>query len=550
METDGGGADADPSAADAGAQADGAPARAACNSLYAAAVAETAGVDCDTPAPPDGVNGCTDGETPNACAQRLYDEAPTAVGFLPPEDAPRKSPGFYLPRCAGGGDDCPGQEVRCYDGTRPVVYAQKAHETDHGPMTSNVWIISLGGEGGPCVGDDCWQNYYLPEADELPFRNSLTTRGPWDAPPKAEELEDGILEDAPLINGRDNPFHHTNRLRFERCSEWASDGEAIIQPAATHPGPTTVYHHGERIAVTLFNSLTTDAGRAVDDLPSLADATLIVLTGSSDGAKWLALAADRLAAELAGIAPGAVVAVVIDSTLTPLLENEYRRQYPFDSLRDVDGSGDNGIYDHILDNPDGLLLPQAIDGDVPYGMGTYQEGGVLRTAHDALAIPLDASCAAAHAADVSPCYDHGHVMLNHLSTPYMLVGDLIDPTANSAAWGGTAQPWLPQQMAPRMRDQLVDVVTLAAEHAGCGDDSAEGYTPAVWMPSNHRHTQVLHADRVATRMYMCAGTDAQGFIDLGEAMYSWLIGGERADAIAGYTPPSGLTWRNHSDCTD
>lgn len=505
-----------------------------CESLYAAAVAEETGCGCETPfdvggctlpsSLPDDTTGCVDSETPNACALRIYDDAEEAVGLS--GSAPGAThTGLYLPRCSDGTDGpCPGQEARCIDGTRPVVYAAAGG--------SNTWVISMGGEGGPCAGENCWASYYESGGT---FRKSLSTSTPWDGPPAAGKSRGGVQTGKSTFGGKPNPFVNMNRVFFERCGEFASDGDETIQPAGQYAGPTRVFHHGLRTTATLFQFLSspggTDLGGA--QLPSLMDADTVLVTGGSDAAKWLIFGADRLAEELAVIAPNAQMMVVFDSILGPMLEGEHGAQYPYDAALDKNGNGENDIFDHIRHNPDGATTPNSA---VAYDDQTFVSGlqHQTLTAHR---IPLDTTCLEAHADDPSPCYDKGHVALNHVETPHFVIMDLSDGVVRSSAWTNSFDEWKTPDYRPRVRAQGVDMVRFAP-----------GPGPGVWMPDFGHHVYLLTNSRLEKRMSLCDGDIATTQVDLATALHTWMLGEQIPDAVSGYERPSGLTWQSSPGC--
>ncbi|HSP77082.1 MAG TPA: hypothetical protein VLQ93_01035 [Myxococcaceae bacterium] len=130
-----------------------APAQAAhCNSLFAAYVAGRAGMtDCGTHFTVDSAP-CVANETADQCATRVYNDA-ESLTLAPGSGAMTAK---WLAPCLDGTNTCPQRELVCYDGTRPMVYVDKAVDMNGGEMYSNGWVFFMGGEGGPCTGDSCW----------------------------------------------------------------------------------------------------------------------------------------------------------------------------------------------------------------------------------------------------------------------------------------------------------------------------------------------------------------------------------------------------------
>ncbi|KAB2896030.1 MAG: OmpA family protein, partial [Kofleriaceae bacterium] len=107
-----------------------------------------------------------------------------------------------------------------------------------------------------------------------------------------------------------------------------------------------------------FRHLTTDAGRDRDgdgtpEMPSLADADLVILSAASDASMWVTFAADRLAAELRAIAgPEVEVRFMIDGLFPPMLDNEAR--YHADAPEDFDGLEDDDGCPEVDADGDGI----------------------------------------------------------------------------------------------------------------------------------------------------------------------------------------------------
>jgi hypothetical protein len=128
-----------------------------CNSLFAVAIKQDGGLtDCttDTLAAPAGQD-CQIGETADGCASRAYD----AAELLSLPTAGRPMQAKWLPKCADGTNTCGANELRCDDGTRPMVHFGKAVDQNGDSMFSSGWVIHMGGEGGLCNGNACWDMY-------------------------------------------------------------------------------------------------------------------------------------------------------------------------------------------------------------------------------------------------------------------------------------------------------------------------------------------------------------------------------------------------------
>jgi len=474
---------------------------AGCGSFFAVRVLElqierdpTFPSDCDAPlVDPIGrlKNGgapiCVAGESANACRERLY-ETPPAIDSLASACWDASAPagclrGTFLPRCADGGDDCAEPEAVCQDGTRPMVYREAATA---GP--SDVWLFHLGGEGGPCAGPSCWFNYrFAPLVGDRAFAFAMSSVHP-DGPDTGAQRGAGICSGDVTL-----PYSRINRVRFERCTDGASNiieqvpvGDGVppefsatfpTLPVATRQAMVPVWHKGYATWVAAFHHMTTVAGRDRDgdgtpEMPSLADARTVILSASSDASMWLTFSADRFAAELRAIAGADLdVRIMIDGNFSPSLDNEAR--YHPDVPADFD----------MLSQPyseTGLcLLPDNGDGldNEACSASSYAPGGPLYESYAARGVMLDASCEAMHGVGAPQCYDRNHTLFHHVATPFLVLADQEDNTISDGppqyANDKTYHWDLPGTFRQRVVDQawdLVDHWATAAREEGAGAD--------------------------------------------------------------------------------
>ncbi len=478
---------------------DGSAYLARCGSFFAARVLELQvervpdfPSDCDSPLvdpigrlKPGGAPLCNAGETPNACRQRLYDTPPNldALGAgcwneSAPEGCLR---GTFLPPCADGSDDCTEPEVVCQDGTRPMILREAASD---GP--SDVWLFHLGGEGGPCSGLTCWFSYKEFAITGKPeFSFAMSSLHP-DGPSNAALGGSGILSANPAL-----PYSKINRVRFERCTDGASDAIENVPvpngvpaefsanypglPIATTTATVPVWHRGFATWLAAFHHMTTPAGRDPDgdgqpDLPSLADARLVILSASSDASMWLTFSADAFAQELRKIAGENVdVRFMIDGNFPPSLDNEarYHPNVPenFDML--ANPFSDTNLCE-LPDNGDGVDNEACSDAN-------YRDGGRLRQGYEARNVRLDASCEAFHGVGAPECYDRNHTLFHHVSTPFLILADQEDNTISDGPpsyANDTSYLWdTPTPFRERVLDQswnLFDSWTTASREEGPG----------------------------------------------------------------------------------
>jgi hypothetical protein len=545
-----------------------------CGSLFAARILElqvalepTFPHDCEAPLRSDvgdlkesGNPLCYAGESPNGCRERLY-RAPPAMDELRSTcwDSAQPEPGClrgkWLPKCSNGTDEgCDGaEEVVCQDGMRPMAYMEAAS------TPSNRWIFHMGGEGGPCSGGGCWFNYrYAGDVGQPPkaaFETAMTTIHP-----------DHFLPNSQFGNGitygrqgpPTSPFEPYNRVKWNRCSDAASDrvqdtplwrsNPAVedleaFRENATVWGSAPVWHKGLPTWIGLFRSLATQAGRDIDgdnapDLPSIADAETVLLAGSSDASLWLVYAADRLRDELRQIAGTDVdVRILIDGYYDPMLDNEGRYQ--------ASAATDFSLFTHPYQSSDPCRLPEGGDdeigqtcSDTNYRESTHNDGSfTLRGNLERRGVVIDESCVTTEGEDSGRCYDRGHFMVHHVDTPLMFVADQEDNTISGArlAYADDDRYVWPDPATYRRRilDQTYDIRdhwTTGARKGGAGKagdlafllrKSRRGNQP--WARANHVHFS--NNTKMAWKMTRC---DAQGraveTLSIAGAILAWVDG--------------------------
>ncbi len=342
--------------------------------------------------------------------------------------------------------------VRCLDGTRPVIYVDKAVG---GP--SHKWIFSMQG-GGSCNAQDSDGDGVFDNAQECldtyanpGERNEMSTA--YDPPMMTLK---GIHRPDPV---RNPVFADYNRVRVEKCSYDRYNGRIAYEAVGgyflnhTKPGGASVdlnlYQQGylimEEALQTLESGLTyttwADAGtgRVVEEqesLPPLADAEIVLFVGHSGGAHGLFHNIDHLAQSLADI-PGFAgdVRAVFDANFVESIENE--AAFATDSTGTPLG-GD--AYSNVwTGETEGNGIPFAYDG------ATYHTTNPQVEQYDSWAAVFDSSCLDAHAAtgDDWKCRDRHHILFNHIATPFFFRQDFTDPNkghtnhgnGHSVLWG-------------------------------------------------------------------------------------------------------------------
>ena len=289
-------------------------------------------------------------------------------------------------------------DVRCLDGTRPILYVDKAVCTDGAnctlgqPIESNKWIISMTGGGSCNASDSDGDGMYddgqacLDTYGDLNERDEMGTA--LEPPMKAFQ---GINRPNPLQNPT---FAAYNRILVEKCSYDRYNGRVTYEAAGgyfseTGPGGVVVdfnlYQQGypimEEAFAVLQNGLAyttwgvSGAGgsahvvRAQESLPPLVDADQVLFVGHSGSAHGLYHNIDHLAASLAAL-PGFVgdVRAVFDANFTESIENEAA------FVTDTNGNPLGDSYSNIWSGETvGSGIPFVYDGTTYHTAGHFSE---------------------------------------------------------------------------------------------------------------------------------------------------------------------------------
>ncbi len=455
-----------------------------CESLYALRVALDGGLtNCDAAPLPVGVPDCG-GMTANACSV-LRDEQPrldngNLTGWpLANNPAGRPYVGRFLSQCVDGTDGCAGttEVVRCMDGTRPLLYIDKAVDEDGSPIESNKWMFRTPGGGSSFRAEQIWNIYRNGSADDDDGEMSTrATSGPlW-----LNERFGGLYNG----NRPDNAFRSYNRIMLDKCTFDRTAGDHTtsvvlddpdFNAVTTFKADVRVFWHGMNFWVAALNFLSTTEGRDLDDdgepdLPSITDAEVILLTPWSGGAHGLAPLADRLSdvvttagvdldgdgvVDLPGLnATTAKVRVVPDGHLKPShevitadllghrlnggVEHTYGDFFTCGSLAHPDcGAGAAATFNLP---PDGIAGTD--DGYGPQAYTSSHSKSFAAQGWDSMGVHLDESCVKFHDTDpltdddIAPCYDSVHNYLNHVETPFLIRHSLRDFAHKTSQPGG------------------------------------------------------------------------------------------------------------------
>jgi O-palmitoleoyl-L-serine hydrolase len=161
----------------------------------------------------------------------------------------------------------------CNDGTLPILYFQAGSGDDR-----NKWVIYLQGGGG-CASDQAC-------ADRAKTTHDLVSSNDVNLP--SALVADGILSTVPAVNPDFAGYTHVF-LHYCSSDTYAGDGDRVIAGATWH-------FRGAEIVTAMLDQLAAPSDPA---LPSLKDATEVLVTGGSAGAMGVHNNLDRIAVRLA-----------------------------------------------------------------------------------------------------------------------------------------------------------------------------------------------------------------------------------------------------------
>ena len=365
---------------------------------------------------------------PGAQPQPNFTDAPSTVGEI------KAFTRVFLPI-----DD----EVRCYDGTVPVIYVDAANPP------SNKWVISMTG-GGSCSPVEGATPGVIDDATDCTdtYESERNEMGTATEPPMKNF--NGINTPSPVTNP---VFAGYNRIRVEKCSYDRYNGRATYEDVRGDFFGNLLtydaYQQGYPIMLAALDALMpgltydtwsdggggpTDVVTSSDTLPALADADTILFVGHSGAAHGLIHNIDALADELTGQGVAADIRAVIDAGFTPSAENEA-------AFADAPGGGAPLNGDLFSGDRAGESVA---DGAIPGSPFSYDMESFYTNPSTSYVetyanwqAEFDESCMTAHAntGDEWICQDRFHVLFNHVSTPMFLRQDFSDPNKGHTSGG-------------------------------------------------------------------------------------------------------------------
>lgn len=462
-------------------------------------------------------------KTANTCTDPYWKDTLRCAFFpeLPPQPnldaAPELQPGVDVPKFTRVFLE--NADVRCTDGTMPLLFVDKAICTDMNgcgggtrfgePIESNRWIFTMHG-GGACTGDECRVAYSDP--------GERTNMG--SAPTPVMANFEGIYDPDPILNPL---FAAYNRVRVDKCTfdrytgRWQDEAPGGFHAGLSPNGRPiryNLYFHGYLIMEEALEALEKGLHyttwrlhrggekliKAQEKLPPLAEAETVLFVGHSNAAHGLYHNIDHLAATLSRV-PGfrGDVRAFFDENFQPSVQNE--------AAFATTAPPGSDLYSAIWTGASFARgEPFSYDGKV------YHETDRFALQNEAWRVVFDASCTDAHAADGTTwmCRDRMHVLFNHITTPFLVRQDFRDPNADhldlpngyAARWGTprqftycpTSEPCWPRfnpaEFRARVEKQvqtLFDSSSTRSELARGTDPSGGSPTMYAWMPNCGQH---------------------------------------------------------------
>ncbi|HEX7830332.1 MAG TPA: pectin acetylesterase-family hydrolase [Thermoanaerobaculia bacterium] len=473
-------------------------------------------------------NVCTDPYWKNTLRCTFSPNTPPQpnIGELPDLPANQPVPAFtrvFLPD----------PNIRCTDGTAPLIYIDKAVCTNPNgcgagiergdPVESNRWIFSVSG-GTACAKEQCAALYAEP--DERGSMGSSTK-------PLFKEMN-GIHDPDPVANPM---FAGYNRVRIEKCTFDRYMGRSADEApggayTGTGPGGQEVgfnlYYHGffiiEEALHELQNGLRYTAwtrtpapgsrrraccgpsgGPQVtpftETLPPLADAEVVLFIGHSNASHGLYHNIDHIVALLQAM-PGfdGDVRAMFDANFLPSIENEASFATSAPAGKDA--------YDGIWSGP------TSVRGEsFTYDGEEFYETANTAQQYQQYKAVLDASCMDAHTSNNTTwmCKDRQHVLFNHIATPFFAREDFLDPNlehldaplGHLLYWGEPkhyaycpdSNPCNPRmnaaeyraRIAKQMQTLLNGIYTRSELARGVDKSTLRNPTVFAWMPQCSQH---------------------------------------------------------------
>ena len=275
---------------------------------------------------------------------------------------------------------------------------------------ANRWVIHFEGGGGcqtfeSCAERWCGVGFYTAHQMSTTYENDAILRG-------------GLLE-----RNSTNKLADRNTVMVNYCSSdsWQGQKSDVVLRSETDATKAyTVHYRGATIAAAAIDALL--AG--VAGMPKLSDATDVLISGDSAGATAVRTHLDRIAARLRAVNPSVRVRGNLEATFMPDVNG--RQGFPAGDPRDP------------------VSVTKTASFEKEFALMNNQ---------------LDDSCLAAHPGARYLCADNGYVELNHITTPFFQIQDLVDPgLLEDLVDAGV--PFTTAQISQSLHDQLTALGNL------------------------------------------------------------------------------------------
>ncbi|MBL8115348.1 MAG: hypothetical protein JNK60_20870, partial [Acidobacteria bacterium] len=359
-------------------------------------------------------------------------------------------------------------DALCNDGTPGLFYVRKGTGTG-----ANRWILNVTGGGSCFTGTTCANRWC--SIDTGFGANLMTNR---------YAAARGLAGNGLLSQRADNAFGNFNYVFIYYCSSDAWMGRVSDRPLVDDTGRAyTIHFQGARILEAVLTELragVTYRDAATDQqmsLPDLDDAEVVLFVGESAGSAGVQRNVDRV--------------------------GEY--------LKSHNRTG-NLVFRALLD-----AANEPSNEAFPLYESSARSG--LRATAVVVSGRFDESCIAMHSADPWRCGDAAHVRENHLTTPFFLRQDLIDPNTlddfGTETWAFGTQLFEYAQFTWDHLDAVSRIRSTAEEKGAMTMD------PGLYGPHCDKHTAIR--DNAAFLTDKIAQDN--GLFTYHDTFRNWLVGG-------------------------
>ena len=268
------------------------------------------------------------------------------------------------------------------------------------------------------------------------------------------------------------------------------------------------------------------------------------------------LTGDVLRDHVSSEASDAKVRLIVDAHLLPAIQHE-------------------GVFNPTHMPPPGAAAISMFD--VPWGGTGFLPGFPLTTystreflaplgrmfvQSDTYKTPIDGSCEAMHGVGAPECLDEMHVLWNHITTPFAIQMDSLDPLLSVGKPSYTddlSYSWAPlADFSPRVEDIAADVIMnhatrselerpngdLSGTNGGdINDLKPSAWGPAVFVPRCGSNHTALIRDKYALRTEMALPGIPGSRTRMEQALYDFVINDTPVFAAEGFVhPAAGVPW--------